>query len=58
MRYCAVAGAIGLGFLLAEISLAPGSAGSAAKNGPWLVDYATARRAARLSGKPIFVVFR
>jgi hypothetical protein len=57
MRYGVVFLALGLGLLAVEMSPAPGSAG-AARDKLWLGDYAAARRAARQSGKPIFVVFR
>jgi hypothetical protein len=57
MRYAAAALALGFGFLV-EMPLTSGSGNGTTKNDPWLVDYATARRVARQSGKPIFVVFR
>jgi hypothetical protein len=50
MRYCLLCGAIGFASFAA--------AAVPAQDDPWLADYAAARRLARVSGKPIFVVFR
>jgi hypothetical protein len=53
-----VFGVLGLGLLAGEVAETAGLAAPAAKEELWLSDFATARRVARLSGKPIFVVFR
>jgi hypothetical protein len=53
MRYGLVLGVLGVVLVARDVGSGPGGKGPA-----WLDDYAAARQAARLSGKPIFAVFR
>jgi hypothetical protein len=58
MRYGLVLGMLGVVLVCHEVGRVPGEEAPAEKGPAWLDDYAAARRAARLSGKPIFAVFR
>jgi hypothetical protein len=58
MRYGLVLSVLGIVLVAHAISGVLGGEAPAGKGPAWLDDYAAARRAARLSGKPIFAVFR
>ena len=58
MRYGLVLGVLGVVLVSHGVGSVPGGEAPASKGPVWLDDYAAARRAARLSGKPIFAVFR
>jgi hypothetical protein len=58
MRRWLLGGVVALSLIGVENRAVPGPAGGEAKGPRWLTDYAAAKKAARQSGKPIFVVFR
>jgi hypothetical protein len=58
MRRWLLGGVVALSLIGLENEAVPEPAGGAAGEPRWLTDYAAARKAARQSGKPIFVVFR
>jgi hypothetical protein len=58
MRRWLLGGVVALSLVVLENGAVPESTGGEARGPRWLTDYAAARKAARQSGKPIFVVFR
>jgi hypothetical protein len=58
MRRWLLGGVVALSLVGLENRAVPESAGGGGKEPHWLTDYAAAKKAARQSGKPIFVVFR
>jgi hypothetical protein len=58
MRYGLVLGLLSLAVITPGAGSVPGGDTPPRKGPVWLDDYAAARREARLSGKPIFAVFR
>jgi hypothetical protein len=58
MRVWLGLGLVAVGFIALPGNEGTGSGTTTAKEGMWQADFATARRLARSSGKPIFAVFR
>jgi hypothetical protein len=58
MKWWLLGGLLGLGITGWTGSTATEPAPQGRKEATWLTDYETARKVARASGKPIFVVFR
>jgi hypothetical protein len=58
MRHGLVLSLLGLAIIPPGAGSVPGGDAPPRKGPVWLDDYAAARREARLSGKPIFAVFR
>ncbi len=58
MRYVLLLGMLGVVAVANQAGSVPGGELPARKTAVWLDDYAAARQAARLSGKPIFAVFQ
>lgn len=59
MRYGLLLGMLGMGLVAHKTGRVPGGEVTTRKAAAtWLDDYTAARRAAHLSGKPIFAVFQ